>query len=145
MPNFVRELVSLKISKQNTEGVTILTLSGRLVLGNEASALHDAIESLSPEDNRVILNLAEVPFIDSTGLGTLVAAHSHMSERGGALRLLHASKRHIELLVLTKLTTIFQLFDDQNDAIDSFFPDRESKGFDILQFVKRREPTDPIS
>jgi anti-sigma B factor antagonist len=80
-----------------------------------------------------------VEFIDSTGLGAMVVCFTAVEKQGGALKLLNLSKRHIELLVLTKLTTIFEVFDDEQDAINSFFPDREVRRFDILNFVRGQE------
>jgi anti-sigma B factor antagonist len=66
----------------------------------------------------------------------MVAAHSALSKAGGGLALMNLSKRSAELLVLTKLATVFQIFDDEKSAVDSFFPHREVKKFDILDFVK---------
>ena len=71
----------------------------------------------------------------------MVMSFTTIQKLGGALKLLNLSKRHIELLVLTKLSTIFEVFDDEQDAINSFFPDREVHRFDILHFVKGQEKT----
>lgn len=84
----------------------------------------------------MILNLAGVDYIDSTGLGSLVICFSTMRKAGGSVKLLNLSRRNIELLVLTKLETVFEVFADEQDAVNSFFPDREVKKFDILAFVQ---------
>jgi anti-sigma B factor antagonist len=85
----------------------------------------------------VILNLAGVDFIDSTGLGAMVVCASALKKAGGKAKLLSLNKRNIELLVITRLTTMFEIFDDEQDAVNSFFPGREIKTFDILSFVKQ--------
>lgn len=130
----------LQINPEEIEGITIFRLKGRLIFGQEASALDDAIQnSLSAESINIILDLKEVPFIDSTGLGVLVVAYSATEKAKGSIRLLHVSERHMELLVLTKLSALFEVFDDETAAIDSFFPERVVKRFDILEFVKSQE------
>ena len=88
---------------------------------------------------RVILNLKEVDYIDSTGLGTLVICFTSLQKAGGALKLVNLNKRNLELLVLTKLSMVFEIFNDEQDAINSFFPDREIKRFDILNFIKEQQ------
>ena len=108
--------------------------------GPDSSLLRERIVDLANQKQiSLILNLKRVEFIDSTGLGTMVMCFTALQKQGGALKLLHLSKRQIELLVLTKLTTIFEVFDDEQDAINSFFPDREVRHFDILNFVNGRE------
>ena len=76
-------------------------------------------------------------YIDSTGLGALVICFTTLRKAGGELKLLNLSRRNIELLVLTKLTTVFEIFSDEQDAVNSFFPDREIRRFDILEFVQK--------
>ncbi len=75
--------------------------------------------------------------MDSTGLGALVMAATTLRKSGGAIKLLNLNKRNLELLVLTKLATVFDLFTDEQDAVNSFFPDREIRAFDILSFVEQ--------
>lgn len=132
--------MSFAIQQRETEGIGIFDLHGRIVAGTEATELRDALTQFAarPQPN-LILNLQHVSYIDSTGLGTLVLGHSAMKDAGGALKLLNLSKRSAQLLILTKLSTVFQLFNDEQDAINSFFPDREVKHFDILQFVQEQE------
>jgi anti-sigma B factor antagonist len=130
----------LGVNKREIEGITILDLSGRLIAGPEASDLRRELDHLkSRQKNRVVVNLKEVDYIDSTGLGTLVIGHSTATNAGGAMKLEHLSKRSAQLLILTKLATVFEIFDDEQAAINSFFPDRKIKRFDILEFVKSHE------
>ena len=128
----------LTVNRREVEDIVILDLAGRLVLGPEASELRRAFEQLKLEKkNRIALNLKDVEYIDSTGLGTLVVGHSSAKQSGGAMKLIHVSKRIAGLLILTKLSTVFEIFENERSAIDSFFPGREIKHFDILEFVKR--------
>ena len=129
--------MSLKLARREREGVIIFDLTGRLVAGEETSVLRDAIkETAAAGPAQVILNLASVDYIDSTGLGSLVICFSALRKAGGTIKLLNLSRRNVELLVLTKLETVFEVFVDEQDAVNSFFPDREVKKFDILAFVQ---------
>ena len=132
--------MAFEIGEREREGIKILDLQGRLTVGAAASHLRDWVTRLHGEGtNQVILNLADVDYIDSTGLGTLVICFTTLQKAGGGLRLLNLNKRNLELLVLTKLSTVFQLFKDEQDAVNSFFPNREIKKFDILEFVKQED------
>ena len=132
--------MSLRIERREVEGIVVLSLNGRLVIGAEVSAVQDALRNLlEKQENRLILDLKEVGFIDSTGLGALVSAHSAFEKADGAMRLLNLSERTTQLLVLTKLSLVFKIFTDEQAAIDSFFPDRESRHFDILEFVRSQD------
>jgi len=136
--------MSLEMNRREEDSVTILDLSGRLTQGPEVTALRERFNELEKEQvKNVILNFKHVDYIDSTGLGVLVAIHSQMEKAGGTLRLLGLSKRGAELMILTKLTTVFQIFDEEQAAINSFFPDREVKHFDILEFVQSQEAAEP--
>jgi anti-sigma B factor antagonist len=132
--------MALEMRQREVEGVVVLDLNGRLVMGPDASDLRQAVSGLNSHGkNKVILNLQGVDYIDSAGLGTLVICHSGLEKSGGAMKLLHLSKRSAELLILTKLSTVFEMFDDEQAAVNSFFPDREVRRFDILEFVKSQE------
>jgi anti-sigma B factor antagonist len=132
--------MALEILQRDVEGILILDLNGRIVAGPDAADLRRAMSSVGDHGRtKVILNLKKVDYIDSTGLGTLVIGHSSMAKAGGAMKLLHLSKRAAQLLILTKLSTVFEIFDDEQAAINSFFPDREVRHFDILEFVKSQE------
>jgi anti-sigma B factor antagonist len=127
------------IHQREREGVAILDLKGRLTVGPAATQVRDAISKLTASQNKIILNLEGVDYIDSTGLGTLVVCYTGTQKAGGALKLLNLNKRNLELLVLTKLSTVFELFNDEQDAVNSFFPNREIKRFDILSFIQDQE------
>jgi len=106
----------------------------------EASLVREKVnEVIASGRINVILNMAQVDYIDSTGLGSLVICFTSVKKAGGTLKLFNLNKRNIELLLLTKLHTIFEVLGDEQDAVNSFFPDRAIKHFDILSFVKQQE------
>jgi anti-sigma B factor antagonist len=130
--------MGLEIGQREREGVVLLDLKGRITAGDEAAALRASIEKLERLAGfRLILNMHGVEYVDSTGLGALVMCATSARNAKGAVRLLHVNRRNIELLVMTKIDTIFEVFDDETDAVNSFFPDREIKRFDILAFVQQ--------
>jgi anti-sigma B factor antagonist len=130
--------MGLEITEREREGIVLLDVKGRIVAGPDTGAFRAEFERLGSEGkNNVILNLAHVDFIDSTGLGAMVVCASAAKKAGGKVKLLDLNKRNIELLVITRLTTMFEIFDDEQDAVNSFFPGREIKTFDILSFVKQ--------
>lgn len=130
----------LQVNKRDIDGVTILDFDGRLVMGGEATGARRSFTDAAASDiKNLIVNLQKVAYIDSTGLGTLIVGHSAMKDVGGAMKLLHLSERHMELMVISKLTTVFEIFDDEQLAINSFYPDREVKRFDILEFVQSQQ------
>jgi anti-sigma B factor antagonist len=131
---------NLEIHKRDREGISILDLKGRLVVGEPSGRLREKLtEETSQGIRRVILNLEGVEYIDSTGLGSMVICFTSMQKAGGAMKLMKLNRRNVELLVLTKLSTVFEVFQEEQDAVNSFFPDREIKRFDILSFVKQQE------
>jgi anti-sigma B factor antagonist len=135
--------MALDIQQREREGIVILDVSGRLTVGENVSGVREKIQALSDSgSHNIILNLAEVDYIDSTGLGGLVISFTTLKKAGGSLKLLNASRRNIELLILTKLTTVFEIFDDEQDAVNSFFPNRQIKKFDILDFVQQQGGSD---
>ena len=128
--------MAFQINEREREGITLLDLGGRLTLGDAVSDLRNRLQDLIRDGkSKLVLNLADVSYIDSTGLGTLVMMNTSVQKAGGSAKLLNLNKRTIELMVMTKLTTIFEIFDDESSAINSFFPDREIKKFDILNFL----------
>jgi anti-sigma B factor antagonist len=132
--------MALVIHEREVEGILILDLQGRLVAGEAAGALRErGNHAANAESRNMVLNMQGVDYIDSSGLGTLVAAHSTLGKAGGGMALMNLSKRSAELLILTKLATVFRIFDDEKAAVDSFFPNREVRRFDILDFVKSAE------
>jgi len=131
--------MAFEIRESDREGIVILSLKGRLTVG-EASLVREKVNELVAAGRvNVIFNLEHVDYIDSTGLGSMVICFTTLKKAGGALKLLNLNKRNIELLLLTKLHTIFEVFSDEQDAVNSFFPDREIKRFDILSFVQEHQ------
>ena len=131
--------MGMEIQQHEKEGIAILDLEGPLVAGGAATAIREKLqEILAAGRANVILNLRQVEYIDSTGLGSMVVCYTSLRKAGGKLVLLNLNKRHIELLILTKLSTVFELFEDEQDAVNSFFPNREIKRFDILRFVEQQ-------
>jgi anti-sigma B factor antagonist len=129
------------IRTREKEGVTILDLEGRLVVSESLNVLRETVNHLlSDQKLMVVANLAGVDYIDSTGLGTLVVCYTTLQRAGGSLKLTNLNRRNLELLLLTKLSTVFELFNDEQSAINSFFPEREIQHFDILSFVKDQKP-----
>jgi anti-sigma B factor antagonist len=129
----------LEIGAREREGIQVLDLHGRITVGEDAAALREKLRELAAQGVRnIILNLEHVDYIDSTGLGALVMCFTSLRKAGGSLRLEKLNRRNIELLVLTKLTTIFEIFSDEQDAVNSFFPGREVHHFDILNFVREQ-------
>ncbi len=84
----------------------------------------------------LVLNMAHVDFIDSTGLGALVICATSLRKNQGNIKLVNLNRRNIELLVMTKLATVFEIFTDEQDAVSSYYPDRKIQTFDILSFVQ---------
>ncbi|HLK48392.1 MAG TPA: STAS domain-containing protein [Bryobacteraceae bacterium] len=130
--------MALDITQREREGVTILDLKGRLTVGHEATAFRERISALNQANvSNVVINLEAVDYIDSTGLGALVMSATTLRKNGGNMKLLHLNRRNIELLVMTKLATVFEIFTDEQDAVNSYYPDRKIKSFDILDFVQQ--------
>lgn len=130
--------MSLEIQQREHEGIIILDLKGRITVGPEASSLREKVATLTAAGSKnIILDLARVDYIDSTGLGALVMCATSVRKTDGALKLVNLNRRNIELLVMTKLATVFDLFTDEQDAVNSFFPDRKIRTFDILNFVEQ--------
>jgi anti-sigma B factor antagonist len=126
------------IQEREKEGITILDFKGRIAAGPEATALREKVAEVTAATKRnLVLNLAGVDYIDSTGLGALVVCVTGLRKIGGNMKLLNLNRRNIDLLVMTKLDTVFEVFTDEQDAVSSYYPDRKIKAFDILNFVQQ--------
>jgi len=113
--------VALAIASRDVDGVTVLDLSGRITLGEGSVQLRDAIRDLIAKgQKRILLDLGEVNYIDSSGLAELVSAYTTARNLGATLKLLKLTKKVHDLLQLTKLYTVFDIFDDEASAIASF-------------------------
>jgi anti-sigma B factor antagonist len=111
----------MEITERTIAAVTILDLSGRLTIGEGAQMLKDKSESLVFQGrSQVIVNLAAVPYIDSGGLGQLVACYTTIAKAGGRLKLLNVGTRNHDLLSITKLVSVFDTFDSEKEAIESY-------------------------
>src|SRR5205807_10487790 len=113
--------MSLKSSQRQVDGVTILDLSGRITLGEGSVILRDTIrEILGKGEKKILLNLGDVTYIDSSGIGELVSAFTAVRKEGGELKLLNLTKKVHDLLQITKLYTVFDVKDDEAAAISAF-------------------------
>jgi anti-sigma B factor antagonist len=130
--------MSLEISQREREGIALLDLKGRITIGDEASAFRAAVEKIATQpEPRLLLNMLAVDYIDSTGLGAMVMCSMRLKNARGVAKLVNVNRRNIELIVMTKIDSMFEVFDDETDAINSFFPGREIKRFDILTFLQQ--------
>ncbi len=128
--------MSLEIEQHGRDGVVIVVLKGRLVLGEEIEKFRGVMQGLlAAGETRVAVDLQGVDYIDSSGLGSLVLKHTRLTKAGGVMVLFGLRKRQIELMVITKLATVFALAENEMDAVNACFPDRDAKPFDILNFV----------
>jgi anti-sigma B factor antagonist len=128
-----------EITEREREGIVILGLKGRLTAGESNPVREKITELLAAGKANIIFDLAHVEYIDSTGLGGLVISYTQIKKAGGALKLMNLNRRNVELLALTRLHTVFEVFAEEQDAVNSYFPDREIKRFDILAFVQQHQ------
>jgi anti-sigma B factor antagonist len=111
----------MQIEQRTVGEVTVIDLKGKMTLGEGDELLRDKVNSLLQQGMRkLVLNLAEVPYIDSAGLGEIVRTYTTVSRQGGQLKLLSLTKRITDLLSITKLLTVFETFDSEKDAVGSF-------------------------
>jgi len=113
--------MSMKIATRKANDVTVLDLSGRLVLGEETSRLREMLKDLSGNTSKkILLNLKDVTYIDSSGLGALVGGYATVSGQQGQLKLENLNGKVHDLMRVTKLLTVFEVYDDEDKAIKSF-------------------------
>jgi anti-sigma B factor antagonist len=111
----------MQIEERKIGDVIVLDLKGKITLGSGDELLKDKINSLVNQGHRkIVLNLADVPYIDSAGLGEIVRTYTTVSKNGGSLKLLNLTKRITDLLAITKLLTVFETFETESDAVRSF-------------------------
>ena len=112
---------TLTIQERQSRGVTIIDLAGKVTIGGSNKHLHDAIKRLVHEGkNQIILNLAKVTYIDSSGLGELVSGYSTLKANNGFLKLLNVPGKVIDLMVITKLYTVFEIYESEEESVNSF-------------------------
>lgn len=111
----------MKIELRTVRDVHILDISGKITLGEGTMTVRNTVRDiLKDKGNKIVLNLADVNYIDSSGIGELVSTYTTVTNSGGQLKLLNLTKKIHELLQITKLLTVFQVFDDERAAIASF-------------------------
>jgi anti-sigma B factor antagonist len=111
----------LSIAERPAESILILDLKGNIRIGEDSLHIHNTLrQALARGEKRILLNLADVSYIDSSGLGELVAGYATCQREGADLKLLHLTHRVRELMVITKLLIVFDVFDDESEAIKSF-------------------------
>ena len=112
--------MQLKISSRNVDGILVISCSGRIVFGEESSLLRDTVKQAIQDNKKIVLNLGEVNYIDSGGLGTLVSLHTTAYTAGATIKLANLTKRVGDLLQVTKLLTVFDVHNSEYDALESF-------------------------
>jgi anti-sigma B factor antagonist len=111
----------MKITERQVKDVTILDLEGKILIGEGDDALREAVTRVVDSGKtRILLNLAEVPYVDSAGLGEIVRCYTTVSRKGGRLKLLNLTKKIKDLLSITKLLTVFETFENEDEAVTSF-------------------------
>jgi anti-sigma B factor antagonist len=113
----------MNITSKEIDGISVVALNGRIVLGEESNLLRERVKSLISEGKKkIVLNMANVAYIDSAGLGILVASHVSAKNQGAALHLSNLGNKFHDVLQLTRLLTVFSVYDTEADAISSFRP-----------------------
>ncbi len=113
--------MALKITDRMVDGVAIVAIEGRIVLGEESNAVREKVKTmLASGQKKIVLNMTNVSYIDSSGLGTLVASQPRAGAQGAALRLANLGAKFQEILQVTKLVTVFEVFPTEAAAISSF-------------------------
>jgi anti-sigma B factor antagonist len=120
LPVVRRPAVQLRLSNRVQEGVAVVDCDGRVIFGEESASLRDAVKDLINKNKQIVLNLGGVNYIDSGGLGTLVSLYTTARNAGGTLRLANLTQRVGDLLQVTKLLTVFEVFDSVDEAVKSF-------------------------
>jgi anti-sigma B factor antagonist len=129
----------LEIHQRENEGIVILDLKGNLALGGGDIPLRDFVQSLFDGGNRrLILNLAHISSVDTSGAGILLLLAQQYLAAGGRLALFQLPHAHVEVYELARLETALEIYGVELDAVNSFFPDRAIKHYDILDYVEHR-------
>lgn len=110
----------LKLSNRNEHGILVVDCVGRIVFGDESGYLRDTVKQMLLENKRIVLNLGEISYIDSGGLGTLVALYTSATSAGASIKLANLTKRVGDLLQVTKLLTVFEVYDSEEKALEAF-------------------------
>jgi anti-sigma B factor antagonist len=127
--------MSLKLNVRTVGAVRIIDCSGRIVFGDEATQLRETVKKELAENNKLVLNLGNVSYIDSGGIGTLVSLFTTARNAGGDIKLVHLTKRVGDLLQITKLITVFESYEDEQKAVEAFSATRTN----VATMPSRRE------
>jgi len=114
--------MTLKMDTRTVDGVAVVSCSGRIVFGEEANALRDTLKKLLTTSKQMVLNLSGVSYIDSGGLGTMVGVYSSVRAAGADIKLTGLGQRLRDVLAITKLATVFEVYDTEQQAIAAFKP-----------------------
>ncbi len=112
--------MQLKLSTRTVDGILVVDCSGRIIFGEESASLRDTLRDLIPQHKKIVLNLGGVTYIDSGGLGTLVALYTSARNGGSSIKLANLTQRVGDLLQVTKLLTVFDVYDSEERALESF-------------------------
>ena len=112
--------MQLKLTTRTVQDILVVNCDGRIVFGEESAELRDSVKALIAQNKKIVLNLGGVSYIDSGGLGTLVALYTTAHNSGGSIKLCNLTQRVGDLLQVTKLLTIFEVYETEEDAIQSF-------------------------
>ena len=128
--------MALRVTRREQDGISILQLKGRLTFGPDDILLNDEIRhALAARRVRLVVDLAGVEKMDSAGLGTLLYARAELRRAGGGLALSNLQPAHRRVLMVAKLDTVFDVFSSDQDAVNSFFADRQVPHYDLLDLV----------
>lgn len=131
---------SLEIQQRENQGIAILDLRGKLEMGRGDIVLRDYVENvLGAANHRLIFNLEHVSDIDTAGSGVLLFLAQEYRQNGGKLVLFHVGRVHAQIYELARLETVIEIYRDEIDAINSFFPDRTPSRYDILDYVESQK------
>jgi anti-sigma B factor antagonist len=112
--------MQLKLTTKTKDGILVVDCIGRIVFGDESMAIRETVKKAIAENNRIVLNLGEISYIDSGGLGTLVGLRTSAQNAGGTIKLTNLTKRVGDLLQVTKLLTVFDVYNSEAEAVESF-------------------------
>ncbi len=130
----------LEIQQREKEGIVILDLEGKLILGACESALTERVHALFNGGNRrLILNLAAISEIDTTGMGVLLTEAEEYVKAGGKMVLYNIAHAHGQIYEMARLESAIEIYRDELDAINSFFPDRKTARYDILTYLENQQ------
>ncbi len=112
--------MQLKLSTRTADGVVVVNCAGRIVFGDESALLRETVRKLITENSRIVLNLSDISYIDSGGLGTLVGLYITAQNAGGSIKLANLTDRVGDVMQVTKLVTVFEVYDSEQQAVQSF-------------------------